>query len=465
MDKQKRDTVTKQEIKEQYNKFIGRKILFIFLLLAIIVGISGFSITLGSADLTVWDAYSSILRKPFPDHFKPEFIFCWDNVPGSDGERFKQFLIDDSKDKHNINISWVGNALIHKSDDGKTIYIYNEDNAAEITLDKNRNEKDILKIIYGKDDPTVEKKKIELKITPIENKGKLNIHESPWLADTCIWELRLPRTLLGIVAGIGLAIGGAVMQAVLRNPLASPYTLGISAGAGFGASLAILAGAGLFADYLVIGNAFVFALLCSFVILGLASSKGATPETMVLAGIAMMYIFSAMTTLLKYFSESDAVKEVVFWMVGDLDTFSWEIIGIITLVLACCIPILMIKSWDLNVMGAGDETATSLGVNVKRTRILVMMVATIMVASIVSFTGTIGFIGLVAPHITRIFIGGDNRYVFPVSGLLGAVLLTGADIVARTVMAPVILPVGAVTACLGGPLFLYMIMKRRREYW
>jgi len=281
-----------------------------------------------------------------------------------------------------------------------------------------------------------------------------------------VWGLRIPRILLGILAGMGLGVAGCVMQAILRNPLASPYTLGISSGAGFGASLAILAGAGIVGGkYLIIGNAFVFALLVSFIILGLSSRKGATPETMILAGIAMMYLFGAMTTILQYFGEAEAVKEAVFWMVGDLDRSSWPKLTIITGALACCVPLLMMKSWDMNVMGAGDETATSLGVNVARTRIVAMLVSTVVVACIVSFTGTIGFIGLVAPHITRMAIGGDNRYVLPVSGLIGAVLLISADIVARTIIAPVILPVGAVTAFMGAPLFLYMIMRRRREYW
>jgi len=359
MAKTKHSTVTKEEVKEQYNKFVGRKIFFIFFFSVLIIIISGISTSLGSANISIWEAYSAILHKFFPDYF-----------------------------------------------------------------------------------------------------------ESSWLSDVCVWNLRLPRILLGIVAGFGLGIAGAVMQAILRNPLASPYTLGISSGAGFGASLAILAGAGIVGgDYLVIGNAFVFALLCSFIILGLSSRKGATPETMILAGIAMMYLFGAMTTILQYFGEAEAVKEAVFWMVGDLDRSSWPKLTLITGALACCIPLLMMKSWDLNVMGAGDETATSLGVNVKRTRIVTMVVATLLVACIVCFTGTIGFIGLVAPHLTRLAIGGDNRYVLPVSGLLGAILLISADLVARRIIAPVILPVGAVTAFMGAPLFLYMIMKRRREYW
>ncbi|HIH95744.1 TPA: iron ABC transporter permease [Methanosarcina acetivorans] len=286
------------------------------------------------------------------------------------------------------------------------------------------------------------------------------------LADVCIWNLRLPRIFMGIVAGFGLGVAGCVTQAILKNPLASPYTLGISSGAGFGASLAILTGSGIIGgDYLVIGNAFLFALLCSFIILGLSNRKDATPETMILAGIAMMYLFSAMTTILQYFGEAEAVKEAIFWAVGDLGRSSWPKVSIITITLACCVFLLMIKSLDLNIMAAGDETAASLGVNVKGTRILLMAVTTLLVACIVCFTGTIGFIGLVAPHLTRIAIGGDNRFVLPVSGLFGALLLISADLVARRVLAPIILPVGAITAFMGAPLFLYMIMKRKREYW
>ncbi len=281
-----------------------------------------------------------------------------------------------------------------------------------------------------------------------------------------VWNLRLPRIIMGILAGIGLAIAGTMMQGILRNPLASPFTLGIASGAGFGAALAILLGAGIIAgEYLVIGNAFLFALIPAFVILGLTRYKRATPETMVLAGIAMLYIFSAATTLLMYFSEAEAVKAAYFWMVGSLGKASWDAILPVSIVLACCVPPLMWKSWDINVMGAGDETAKSLGVNVERTRILILIIASLLTAGIVSFMGTIGFVGLVAPHMCRMVIGGDNRFLIPASGLFGAALLLGADTIARTIIAPVILPVGVLTAFMGGPLFLYLIMRKRREYW
>ena len=290
--------------------------------------------------------------------------------------------------------------------------------------------------------------------------------QSNWLAEVCVWNLRLPRILMGIAAGFGLGIAGSVMQGVLRNPMASPYTLGVASGAGFGASLAILAGVGVVGgQYLIIGNAFIFALLCSAIILGLSSRRGATPETMILAGIALMYFFSAATTTLQYFGEADAVKETVFWMVGDLGKSTWSDLSIVAAVMAGCIPLLIWKSWDLNVMGAGDEVAKSLGVKVEHVRIIIMVASSFLVASIVCFTGTIGFIGLVAPHICRMVIGNDNRFLLPTSGLVGAVMLVVADTVARRVIAPVILPVGVLTSFLGVPLFLYLIMRRGREYW
>ena len=281
-----------------------------------------------------------------------------------------------------------------------------------------------------------------------------------------VWNLRLPRILMGILAGVGLAIAGTMMQGILRNPLASPFTLGIASGAGFGAALAIILSAGVVAgEYLIIGNAFIFALIPTFVILGLTRYRRATPETMILAGIAMLYIFNAATTLLEYFAEPEAVKAVVFWMVGSLGKASLEDLTLVSIALVGCVIPLMWKSWDVNVMGAGDETAKSLGVNVERTRILVLVIASLLTAAIISFTGSIGFIGLVAPHMCRMVIGGDNRFLIPASGLFGAALLLVADTIARTIIAPVILPVGVITAFMGGPLFLYLIMRRRREYW
>ncbi len=285
--------------------------------------------------------------------------------------------------------------------------------------------------------------------------------------EAIVWNLRMPRILLAIIAGAGLASSGAMTQGILRNPLATPYTLGISSAAGLGAAVAIILSKGIFVGkYVIVCNAFLFSLIPTFVILALARVKGATPETMILAGIAMMYIFSAITTILMYFAEPEAVKSAYFWMMGDLGKASWEIIPAIFVSLLICFILLMWKTWDINVMmTAGDEVAKSLGVNPERERIFVMLVSAFLTASIISFTGTIGFICLVAPHICRMVIGGDYRYLLPASALFGGALLLTCDTIARTILAPVILPVGVVTNCLGGPMFLYLLIRRKKEYW
>ena len=304
---------------------------------------------------------------------------------------------------------------------------------------------------------------ISVKDVSIAVFGKL-INRAPAVSghtDVIIWKLRLPRVLMGLIAGIALGSSGAVMQVVLRNPLADPYILGISSAAGFGASLAIILGVGVISGpYLIIGNAFIFSLLSSGVILAISGRKGASPQAMVLTGLALLFFFQAMTTIIQYFGESEAVKAAVFWTVGDLGKASWEKLAITVPLVIAGMAVLCWKSRDLNIINSGDATAKSLGINVARTRILTMIVCTLMVAGIVSFTGTIGFIGLVAPHLVRMLIGNDNKILVPASGLLGAALLIVADTVARTVLSPVILPVGAVTAFLGVPLFVYLIVKK-----
>jgi len=290
--------------------------------------------------------------------------------------------------------------------------------------------------------------------------------ETTWFSDTIVWGLRLHRILLAIVGGIGLAIAGAVMQGILKNPLASPFTLGIASAAGFGAALAIVLGAGFVGgEYLIIFNAFIFTLLASLSVYGLAKYKGITPETMILAGIAIMYLFSAMTSFLQYVGQAEQVQEVVFWMMGSLGKATWEKLAIIIGVMAICLPYLILKSWDINAIGTGDETAKSLGVDVERTRVISMILGALITASIICFTGTIGFIGLVAPHITRMVIGGDLRFLLPGSALVGALLLLGADTLARTILAPVILPVGIMTSFLGVPFFVYLFMRSRKVFW
>jgi iron complex transport system permease protein len=285
------------------------------------------------------------------------------------------------------------------------------------------------------------------------------------LADTVVWTLRLPRILLAIFAGAALAMGGVTTQDTLRNPIATPYTLGVSAGAGLGAAIGIILGVGFLDDkFVVIGNAFVFSLIPIVVILLLVKRKGASPETMILAGVAMVYIFNACTTILQYFAESNAVSATVFWLVGDLSRADWWQLPYVLAILVACTIINVKLAWDINIMKMGDDTAKSLGVEVDRTRKIVLLTACLSTATIVSFTGAIGFICLVAPHICRAVVGGDERMLIVSSGLFGAILLLVADIVARRLIAPIILPVGAITAFLGGPLLLYLLIKRKTRH-
>jgi len=293
-----------------------------------------------------------------------------------------------------------------------------------------------------------------------------SVVESTPLASTIVWEYRLHRIFFAIAAGFGLGIAGAVMQGVLRNPLASPFTLGISAAASFGASIVIVFGIGGFAnDIAIIIAAFVFTLLATFGIYSLSRVRGISPESMILAGIILMYLFSAMTSFLQYIGTVDQLQEVVFWTFGSLQRTSWGKLALVSLVVGLCIPFIMLRSWDLNAMGQGDQAAKSMGVDVSRTRTRLMLIASLVTAIIICFTGVIGFIGLVAPHITRLAIGGDNRFLLPASGLVGGALLLTADSLARTVLAPAIIPVGIMTSFIGIPFFLYLFLRKREGYW
>jgi len=289
-----------------------------------------------------------------------------------------------------------------------------------------------------------------------------NLFHTSTLADTVVWTLRLPRILLTIFAGAVLAIGGCTTQVILRNPIATPYTLGVSAGAGLGAAIGIILGTGLVnGEFMIIGNAFVFSLIPLTVILLLVKRKNASPETMILAGIAMVYIFNACTTILQYFAETNAVSATVFWIVGDLSKATWYQLPYVLVVLIAGLAINLWLAWDINAMKMGDDTAKSLGVEVDRVRKISLIISCLITATVVAFTGAIGFVCLVAPHVCRAFIGHNQRALIISSALVGSILLLIADIVARQLISPIILPVGAITAFLGGPLLLYLLIKRK----
>lgn len=290
------------------------------------------------------------------------------------------------------------------------------------------------------------------------------------LAVTIIWDLRLPRIFLAVLAGFNLAGSGVVMQGVLQNPLADPYILGISAGSSFGAALAVvwgtnfLSGLGVSSVYIIITNSFVFGLLTMLLIYGVASLKGAAPETLILAGVALGYLFSAGVSLLKYISSHEQLRELTVWLMGGLWGAKWKTLSLLLPVTVFCLCFLLSYSWDLNALGAGEEVAANLGVNVKHLRRNCAIFASLMASTTVAFTGIIGFVGLVSPHICRFIIGNDNRYLIPCSCLFGALLLLGADTLSRTMISPTEIPVGIITSLVGVPFFLYLLFKHNRHW-
>ncbi|NMB35076.1 MAG: iron ABC transporter permease [Firmicutes bacterium] len=286
-----------------------------------------------------------------------------------------------------------------------------------------------------------------------------------------IWNIRLPRVIAAIVAGAGLSVAGCVMQNILRNPLADSFTLGISQGAAFGAAFAIvILGVGTVQTsstdavlinnpYLVTISAFVFSMVATTVILFLSSFVGVTPEGMILAGVALGSLFTAATTLIQYFAEDVKIAAIVFWTFGDLGRASWRDTGLIGALVLLAVIYFMLHRWDYNALASGEETAKGLGVDVHRLRLGGMAISSLISAVAVAFLGIIGFIGLVAPHMMRRFIGGDHRFLIPGATIMGCLLLLAADTLARTIIKPIILPVGAVTSFLGAPLFLYLLSR------
>jgi len=254
------------------------------------------------------------------------------------------------------------------------------------------------------------------------------------------------------------------MQGVLKNPLASPYTLGIASSAVFGAVLAIILGVGMIpiiGGYYIIGIAFIFALFTSLFILYLANRMGATPFGIVVitvVGIAIIWLFARLTTQVLYFSEPGAVKVAYFLMLGDLGRASRDDLLPTFVILFVCCFLLLYKSWDFSAIEIGADTNGN-HKEIKRIRAFLMAIAALLVATTVRFTGAIPFIGLIAPHIAYKTVGKDNRFLLIVSALLGALILVGADTLARRIMAPFIIPVGVITSLIGVPLFIYLLIK------
>ncbi|TGG93848.1 iron ABC transporter permease [Natronospirillum operosum] len=282
--------------------------------------------------------------------------------------------------------------------------------------------------------------------------------------ENIVWMLRLPRVLLAAVVGAGLAVVGVAMQAVVRNPLADPYILGVSSGASVGAvavlGLGWLAGMGAFA---VSAGAFAGALAAFAVVFLVASAGGAlSPLRLILAGMAVSYTFSGLTSLIVMTSDNrELARAAMEWLLGSFGGARWSNLGLPALVLLVGTGYLALNARRLNALLVGDETAATLGVDVTKLRRTLFIVLSLLTGVMVAVSGAIGFVGLVIPHIVRMVVGSDHRRVVPVSILTGAIFLVWVDVGARMIFAPVELPVGVITALLGGPFFLWMLATQR----
>ncbi len=285
-------------------------------------------------------------------------------------------------------------------------------------------------------------------------------------ADDIVINTRLPISLFAVIVGAVLALGGAVMQSMLRNPLADPYTMGVSSGALLGASIAIVLGNSvmpIFNDqWIRIFMAFGFSLIPVAVILMFSFKRRVTPTKIILIGIAMMYIFSAVVQLLMITASEDTLAEIYSWRVGTLALTEWSTIPVPLLISLVCGFVILYFHKRINVMMAGTNSAHSMGVDPKRTILIQITLVSFMTAAVVCFTGTIGFVGLVAPHIARLFVGSDTKHLLPASAVFGGLFLLLANCIAR-VSGEYGLPVGVISAIIGCPLFIIILIRMRRK--
>lgn len=290
------------------------------------------------------------------------------------------------------------------------------------------------------------------------------------IAKVIVVDMRLPRIMLAILTGVSLAVAGAVMQGILRNPLVSPFTLGLASAASFGAAITIVFGAGLATmflisyDYLIVIDAFLFGCSSMFLIYGVSRMKGTSQATLILAGVVIGYIFQAGVLILKYVSDNEKLKDLTVWLMGGMWSANWDTVLILLPITLICVFIMGLMAWSLNALSAGDDVAKSLGIKVERLRLFCLFMTTLAASSCLAFTGVIGFIGLMAPHICRMLIGNDYRYLIPCSALAGGLILMVSDTFARTIMSPIEIPVGIIMYIIGGAFFLYLILRGRESH-
>ena len=285
------------------------------------------------------------------------------------------------------------------------------------------------------------------------------------VARVIVWDLRLPIAFMGLAVGAALGLSGAVMQTILNNPLASPYTLGLSAGAGFGASLAMVVGFGsittLLGPFVITVSAFAFSLLACFGIYTISRTKGFTSSIMVLSGIGMVFFFQAGQSFLQYIASDEALSGIVFWTFGSLTKASWIKAAIVIAVYIVIFAVVYANAWKLTAVSMGDERARALGVQVDNLRRTMFVCISLLTATAVSFVGSIGFVGIVGPHMARILLGEDQRYYLPMSAICGAAILSAASVASKAIIPGAVFPIGILTSLLGVPVFFLLIMQKR----
>lgn len=279
-----------------------------------------------------------------------------------------------------------------------------------------------------------------------------------------VWDVRLPIALMALVVGAALALSGAEMQTMLNNPLASPFTLGVSAAASLGAALAIVLGVGIPMvpqGLLITVNAFLFALASILLLQFMSRGRGARVESIVLFGIALGFTFNALTGLLQFVASADTLQQLVFWTLGSLSRSDWTSVAVLLAIVLLVLPFSLASCWQMTALRLGEDRARSYGIDVVRLRFFSLIRVALLAATAVAFVGTIGFVGLVGPHIARLLVGEDHRFFLPASALTGALVMSLASIASKMIVPGVLLPVGIVTAFVGLPVFFSLIYKQQ----
>ncbi|WP_307851891.1 iron ABC transporter permease [Williamsia sp. CHRR-6] len=281
------------------------------------------------------------------------------------------------------------------------------------------------------------------------------------LADQILWDIRFPRVLLAALVGAALSVAGVVFQALVRNPLADPFVLGVASGASVGAVLVFAFGSAAAAGLGATSAGFVTALITTGAVFALAQRFGRITSTrLILSGVAVAYLANAITSYVQLSTKPGQLQGIMFWLLGSLAGSTWSQLQLASIVVGLLAAWLVLRSRALNAMAAGDDAAFGLGINVFAFRIELLVVGSLLTATVVSVAGGVGFVGLIIPHVTRLLVGGDHRRVVGVSMVIGAVFLVLVDVASRTLDSPNELPIGILTAAIGAPFFLFLMRRR-----